>query len=154
MKKAFLTSFLMLALTLTLTIFISFSAFSQVDQETLTITTYYPSPYGVYRNLEVLGGQLIVDSDVVPQVIIQAPTEQTRIEVRSPNGDAGIDVQSDGGVPYVDLGHSGINYDVRLEANPGSPATLRVRGAILRAQTADPDDAYFRIYKDQVVPGS
>ncbi len=37
----------------------SVKCFAQ-QNETLTITTYYPSPYGVYRDLEVQGGSLFV----------------------------------------------------------------------------------------------
>ena len=38
------------------------TCFCQSNQsESLTITTYYPSPYGVYRNLEVKNGMAVGD---------------------------------------------------------------------------------------------
>jgi len=38
-------------------LFVSFCVVG-FSQETITITTYYPAPYGVYRDLEVTGGLL------------------------------------------------------------------------------------------------
>ena len=44
-------------LTLILLLTVTIPAFAQSNySETLTITTYYPSPYGVYHNLEVKSG--------------------------------------------------------------------------------------------------
>ncbi len=40
-------------LYLTLLIALCFSSFAFSQNETITITTYYPAPYGVYKNLQV-----------------------------------------------------------------------------------------------------
>ena len=60
MKKVFLT----LLLILTLTILITLPAFSQTPtSETLTFTTYYPSPHGVYKQLLVTERMAIGNAD-------------------------------------------------------------------------------------------
>ena len=58
MSKITVVSFLFISLS----IFLVNPCFAQSNYtESLTITTYYPSPYGVYRNLEVKSGLAIGD---------------------------------------------------------------------------------------------
>jgi hypothetical protein len=110
-------------------------AFAQ-EQETMILTTYYPAPYGVYKNLAVQDGQLTVDSDVEPQV-----------DISSENANAGIHIKApEGYKPYIDLESGG--GTVRME---GDDDVLRVSGPI--RPTAIGTEGYFRIYhNDEVLP--
>ena len=105
--------------------FFSCSTFSQ---DTLTIVTYYPSPYGVYKTLQVIN-----DDD---EVLLGADGFNPSIELR--------DRDADGGTPYIDFSNdASIDYDFRLILtgdnnfdmkggtvtfynNSGAPGTIKV----------------------------
>jgi len=105
-------------LTLILTILISLPAFSQ-QQETLTLTTYYPSPFGVYRNLLVTESMAIGNVD------------------GSPGGEVDVDdlpVDQEGNPLLGSLSLSGyvgigtvapvVALDVRTDSGPSCPSPV------------------------------
>ncbi len=82
------------------TMFLSSLAFSQ---ETLTITTYYPAPFGVYRELQLLkqdhNQEIRLNSD---------NTGSANIELRSLTPVAS-------GTPYIDFSNDSVSdFDYRL----------------------------------------
>ncbi len=97
-------------------------------QETITITTYYPSPYGVYQTLRILNDD--------EEIMLGDDSNHPAIELRDRDGD--------GGRPYIDFSNNPTSdYNVRLQLsdtndftlrggrttfmnNDGSPATIRV----------------------------
>ena len=111
--------------------FLGIADFAQAEDEKITITTYYPAPYGVYKNLKIQDGKLIVDSDDKPQ-----------IEINSDTDDAGIHIKASVGQdPYIEFEDSG--DIVRVE---GDNTWLKVSGPLRSEGVATPK--YLRIYKN------
>lgn len=72
-------------------------SFSQAEE--ITLTTYYPSPAGIYQTLEVLN-----DNE---QILIGNDPNSPAIELR--------DRDADGTTPYIDFSNDAAsNYDFRL----------------------------------------
>lgn len=112
-------------------IFLSFvfmlSSFSPAfpQAETLTITTYYPAPFGVYRTLRVEnnGEQIIIGND----------PNTPGIELR--DGDAGTNT------PYIDFSDEpfgGEDYDMRIILN-GADELLIDGGDLAAGRDVDVD---------------
>lgn len=124
---------------------IGLSVFAQNEQ--LTITTYYPAPFGVYRTLQVLnnGEQILIGND----------PNNPGIELR--------DMDAGGNTPYIDfsndnpvnedfdmriilnsddeLGIDGGNVDIDGDLNVDGDITAdNIPGCILFAFTAGIDD--------------
>lgn len=88
--------FSLLAIFLT---FFPFNSFSQSSGDKITIVTYYPSPFGVYKTLQVLN-----DNE---EVLIGNDTNNPSIELR--------DRDVTGNAPYIDFSNdSSTDYDFRL----------------------------------------
>ena len=107
-------------LSVTLPLFFSFLlllSHSVFSQDTLTIVTYYPSPYGVYKTLRVIN-----DDD---EVLLGSDDHNPNIELR--------DKDADGHTPYIDFSNdSGSDYDMRIILQDDD--TLEVVGGRLKAK--------------------
>jgi len=137
MKRFVVSVFLMPALILTLTVFISYSASSQ--DETITLTTYYPSPHGVYRELRVQGGQLIIESDQVPQL--------TMASEAAPTGNASIDMGN------VTLRAQAADDSLRVSGSLHTEGSLHAAGSLYVVDTLHGEGIgttrYLKIYRDK-----
>jgi len=116
-------------------IFMSFIVCSFVSAEDITITTYYPAPFGVYRDLttETL---TVLNND--EEVSMGGDAGNPSIELRHTAGGAST--------PYIDFSNDpGVDFDYRFILNgnnnfditggrttfrndDGTPATIRVGG--------------------------
>jgi len=116
-----------------LTLFIIFLTLNNISfsqqEEKITITTYYPAPFGVYRTLQVLNSG--------EEVLIGGDATNPSIELR--------DKDRDGSTPYIDFSndhHSDYDFRIILMGNNqlwvrggrttfandnGSPAIIRVK---------------------------
>ena len=107
-------------------------------QEQITLTTYYPAPFGIYFDLHsdkiaVGSGYRAITS--VPDGVLavqnrigintSAPPAGERLTIMMPNGSSrfavnntdyvGVDLKSSGNTPYIDFSNdTSIDYDVRL----------------------------------------
>ena len=114
---------LKIALICLISFFISF-AVPLFAQEQITITTYYPSPYGSYRNLSWgrfpnTRGLLAADSNA-----------GSAIEL------GGLNSSSGAGTPYIDFSNDmSSDYDYRIVLNDDNE--LQIRGGTYN--TANPD---------------
>ena len=117
-------------------VFIFLSTSIALAQEQVTITTYYPAPYGIYKELRadqmavgstyrafaLTDGNLIVSGNVG----IGTSNPGTKLQVNmvnandffSVNNDANIGVElrsgTTGGTPYIDFSKDGLDYDQRI----------------------------------------
>ena len=93
---------------------VSFLAFALFAQETITITTYYPSPFGSYRTLQVINAN--------QEIMLGQDAVNPGIEVRSRT--------NNGRVPYIDFSNDdAINFDARVILTGDN--TLEIQGATL-----------------------
>jgi hypothetical protein len=93
---------------------VSFLAFALFAQETITVTTYYPSPFGSYRTLQVINTdqEIMMGQDAV----------NPGIEVRSRT--------NNGRVPYIDFSNDdAIDFDARVILTGDN--ILEIQGASL-----------------------
>lgn len=98
MRRIFLFVFL-----LSVTAFISWGAFA----EQITITTYYPAPYGVYKDLQAETLTVLNDGE---EIYIGGDSRNPSIELRDRDNDSGADQ-----TPYIDFSNTASgNYDMRL----------------------------------------
>ncbi len=111
MKKVLFSFFL---------VFLAFFISSAAAQENITITTFYPSPFGVYRNLETQTIRILNSNE---EVSIGLDGNNPAIELR--DRDAG------GRTPYIDFSNDAVsNFDMRIILNGNNE--LRVQGGNLR----------------------
>ena len=114
--------------------FLIFTSFC-LAQEQITITTYYPAPFGIYRELRadqmsigsgyrstaVNNGSLIVES----RIGIGQPSPTGRLDIRMQNNasyfrinddnNVSLALKSSGGTPYIDWSNdTGAGFDVRM----------------------------------------
>ncbi|MFA5336894.1 MAG: hypothetical protein WC330_01015 [Candidatus Omnitrophota bacterium] len=86
-------------------------------QESVTITTYYPAPFGVYVTLRTLNGN--------NEVILNNDGGNPNIELRR--------VNVAGGVPYIDFTNDpATDYDFRLILADNN--TFQIRGGAANSQ--------------------
>ena len=113
-------------------IFMSVSICSFAFAEQLTITTYYPAPFGVYRDLTA---EVITVLNNNEQIVIGNDANNPAIEFR--------DLDGSGNSPYIDFSNSAAgDYDMRIiltgnnalavtggtttfTDNAGNPATIK-----------------------------
>src|SRR3989338_1182619 len=131
---------------LTISLFINLifplSSFAQTEEETLTITTYYPAPYGVYNEMRAkrmavgtnyyngsaypwdtgggCAGNEICNADLVVQGNVGIGTTSPTAKLRVYYG--GPDTLSDG-ITYVD--NRGVNTMVALKASDSDTVSTR-----------------------------
>ena len=125
MKKVLFSFFL---------VFLAFFISSAEAQENITITTFYPSPFGVYRDLETQTIRILNSGE---EVLIGAGGNNPGIELR--------DLDAGGNTPYIDFSNDAASdFDFRLiltgdndfnlwggrttfRNDDGTPAVARVR---------------------------
>ncbi len=129
-------------LGLMVSVFILGGKISGFSQETFTITTYYPSPYGAYRELNIYDKETFKDSDATPQnlelttdgagnlvltVVTNPPVNPAQLYFN----DSGTSwpasylkaYLSNGGVTYCADGYLVVNYlnPSKIPVDPGDP---------------------------------
>ncbi len=125
--------------------------FSQSSNESLTITTYYPSPHGAYGELEIYDKTVFKDNGIVSPQDLALTTDgsgnlvltvDTNFNPFDPGqlyfNDSGIlhpftylqSYTSNGGATYCSPGYLAINF---LQSNkiPANPASLPSTGFIV-----------------------
>ncbi len=100
-------------------IFMSFIVCFFASAEDITITTYYPAPFGVYRDLTTETITVLNNNE---QIVIGNDTNNPAIELR--------DLDGSGLRPYIDFSNSAAgNYDMRIMLT-GNDA-LSVTGGVI-----------------------
>ncbi len=105
-------------------------------EEQITITTYYPAPNGIYREMRVdqmsvgsayrasavangniiISGGVSIGSSGAPsgKLVAVMPNGTSRVIINNDNN-AGIELRGVGGTPYIDLSNDAtIDYDFRI----------------------------------------
>ena len=124
-------------------LFLSIAAFAQSNYtESLTITTYYPAPYGVYRNLK-LNPSNEPTNGVDRGVMYYNDTENV---IKFRNDTTWVNVTGGGGGYWVLSGNSltttGSNYNIGIgTTNPGAmlevAGQVKINGAVVIGNSND-----------------
>jgi len=89
--------------------------YAQSTEEQLTITTYYPAPYGSYRTLQILNNN--------QEILLGNDASNPSIEMRDTSGG--------GQTPYIDFSNDGTtDYDMRIILDGDN--ILSIKGGVLR----------------------
>lgn len=100
--------------TIVVTLFFILGLFSlSFSQEQITITTYYPSPYGSYRELRA--NRLTVDPNRPMPTVDGALAWGSGRGVLSPDQGSSIELGGNGTTPFIDFSNDLVSdYDLRL----------------------------------------
>ena len=121
--------FCVVVFLLSVTAFISWGAFA----EQITITTYYPAPYGVYKDLVA---ETLLVTNGSDDILIGGGTNNPSIELR--------DRDAAGNTPYIDFSNdSGVDYDMRIILTGNN--NFEVRGGETRFIDNNGDPAVIRV---------
>ena len=89
--------------------------------ESLTITTYYPAPYGVYRNLRLHPSNLPTGPGVLPGVMYYDQTPSMDM-IRYRNSTGWVNVTAGGGGGWTESGNNIYKTNIAGNVGIGTPA--------------------------------
>ena len=95
--------------------------------ENVTISTYYPSPKGVYQQLSTTGQTMLATQG--GNVGIGTATPTTNLQVVNPGGPAVVEVNAAGGDATLQLQPAGGSSALVSSGNGGAPIAFQTSGA-------------------------